>query len=61
MKMKIGNTVYRAPLAILVETEMVGKYAAFPVHTCHVHGFRGTRKEMIWHIKVEHKHQLEVN
>ena len=60
MKMKIGDLTYRAPLAILVETEMVGKYAREPVHTCHVHGFKGTRKEMIWHIKVEHKKDLEV-
>ena len=61
MKMKIGDTVYRAPLALLVATEMVGKYAPLPVHTCHIHGFRGTRKEMIWHLKVEHRKELEVN
>ena len=60
MKMKIGDTIYRAPLPLLVETEMVGKYAREPVHTCHVHGFKGTRKEMRWHIKVEHKKDLEV-
>lgn len=60
MKMKIGDLTYRAPLAILVETEMVGKYAREPMHTCHVHGFKGTRKEMIWHLKVEHRHELEV-
>ena len=60
MKVKIGDTVYRAPLAILVETEMVGKYARERVHTCHIHGFRGTRKEMIWHLKVEQRKELEV-
>ena len=60
MKVKIGDTVYRAPLAILVETEMVGKYARERVHTCHIHGFTGTRKEMIWHLKVEHRKEQEV-
>ena len=60
MKMKIGDTIYRAPLPLLVETEMVGKYARERVHTCHIHGFRGTRKEMIWHLKVEHRKELEV-
>ena len=60
MKMKMGDSVLRAPLKVLVETEMVGKYAQMPVHTCHIHGFKGSRKEMIWHIKVEHKRELEV-
>ena len=60
MKMKMGDSVFRAPLSLLVQTEMMGKYAQMPVHTCHIHGFKGSRKEMIWHIKVEHKKDLEV-
>lgn len=60
MKMKIGDSVLRAPLKVLVETEMAGKYARERVHTCHIHGFTGTRKEMIWHLKVEHRKELEV-
>ncbi len=60
MKMKIGDTIYRAPLPLLVETEMVGKYARESVHTCHVHGFKGTRKQMLWHLKVEHRKELVV-
>ncbi len=60
MKMKIRDLTYRAPLAILVETEMVGKYARKPKHTCHLDGFQGTRGEMRWHIKIEHKECLEV-
>ena len=60
MKMKIESMTFRAPLKLLVETEMVGKYARDRVHTCHVHGFKGTRKEMLWHLKVEHRKELEV-
>jgi hypothetical protein len=60
MKMKIGDLTYRAPLAILVKTEMVGKFARETVHTCHIDGFKGTRKQMLWHLKVEHRKDLEV-
>ena len=60
MKIRIEGMTYRAPLKLLVATEMVGKYAPLPVHTCHIHGFRGTRKEMLWHLKVEHRKELEV-
>lgn len=58
--MKFDGKMYRPRLEILVETEMVGKYSREHLHTCHKDGFKGTRREMGWHIKIEHRDMLEV-
>ena len=58
--MTVQGITYRPKLEILVATEMVGKYSRQSKHTCHLDGFQGTRGEMRYHIKVEHKQYLEV-
>jgi hypothetical protein len=60
MRMKFDGKVYRSRLEIMVATELTGKYSRMPVHTCRIDGFRGTRKEMLWHIKLQHRDMLEV-
>ena len=64
MRVKMGDHIYRPRLVILGETGLIGRGRNNSYHAdlcrCQMDGFVGTRKSMVWHIKIEHREYLEM-